>query len=64
MGKENLPISNSSIFRMAAINLTPGHTYILCTENSLYMQPPCTWGQSSWGTVILTECQLGEEALG
>lgn len=28
---EKCLISNSSIFRMAAINLTPGHKYILCT---------------------------------
>lgn len=53
---ERCLISNSSIFRMAAINLTPGHKYILCTEHSLYMQPPTTWVGAAgawcvrWGT--------------
>lgn len=52
---ERCLISNSSIFRMAAINLTPGHKYILCTEHSLYMQPPTIWVGAAGGLM----CQVG-----
>lgn len=35
---------------MAAINLTPGHKYILCTENKLHSRV-CSpwWGPLGWG---------------
>lgn len=29
---------------MAAINLTSGHTYILCTENKLHIHICSNWG--------------------
>lgn len=48
---------------MAAINLTPGHKYILCTEHSLYMQ----LSGSSWGPDVSGGAQaanLGDKALG
>lgn len=41
---------------MAAINLTPGHKYILCTIYAALS----TWDGSSWGT----GSPLGEEAMG
>lgn len=43
---------------MAAINLTPGHKYTLCTGNTVYAAPG-TWGGSSWDSAT-----PGEEALG